>query len=96
MRSGIICKTDPEKAGAAKSAQKNITRVEKKLKYQWETIQAAEKADTFRLYGELISANIYQLKRGMDRAVLQNYYRARCAHSAGRLALAGGQRHQVF
>lgn len=67
-------KLTQRKQALQKVLKKNITRVEKKLKYQWETIQAAEKADTFRLYGELISANIYQLKRGMDRAVLQNYY----------------------
>ena len=30
--------------------------------------------DRLRLYGELISANIYQLKRGMKTAQLLNYY----------------------
>ena len=39
-----------------------------------ETIQGREKADKFLLYGELISANLYQLKRGISKAEVLNYY----------------------
>lgn len=53
---------------------KQLGRVEKTLKIQLETLQGGEDADQYLLYGELVSANIYQLQRGMKEAVLLNYY----------------------
>ncbi|MCF6137046.1 Rqc2 family fibronectin-binding protein [Pseudalkalibacillus berkeleyi] len=38
------------------------------------TLSNSEKADQFKLYGELITANIYQLDRGMNKAEVQNFY----------------------
>jgi len=57
-----------------KEIKKNIVRIEKKLKIQWETLQASEDAPKLFLYGELVSSNIYRLKRGMQSAELFNYY----------------------
>ncbi len=63
-----------KRASLLKVIHKNIARVEKKLKIQLETIAEAEKCEQYRLYGELITANIYQIKRGMRQASLPNYY----------------------
>ena len=57
-----------------KLLRKQIVRLEKKVKIHLETIQGREKADKFLLYGELISANLYQLKRGISKAEILNYY----------------------
>ena len=54
--------------------QKNIKRVEKKLKIQLETLKEADNSEKLRLYGELLSANIYLLKRGMKNICVLNYY----------------------
>ncbi len=73
-RRDFLQKLEQSRTGVMRVLKKNIARVEKKLKIQWETIQAAERTEKFRLYGELISANIYQLRRGMAKADLINYY----------------------
>ncbi len=53
---------------------KDIARVEKKLKIQLETVQAGEDAKKFFAYGELLSANLYRLKKGAAAAQVFNYY----------------------
>lgn len=45
----------------------------KKQKLMDELIQA-EASDTFRLYGELINANIYRIQTGLEKIELDNYY----------------------
>ncbi len=57
-----------------KRLKKEKTRLEKKLQIQYETVQGGKDADAFLLYGELISAHIYQLKRGQKAAEVNNYY----------------------
>jgi predicted ribosome quality control (RQC) complex YloA/Tae2 family protein len=37
---------------------------EKKIKKLKETLQDAAEADKFRIYGEMLTANLYQIKRG--------------------------------
>lgn len=57
-----------------KLVQTNIERVKKKIHILDESIRDAEDKDMYRLKGELLTANIYSLKEGMDRATLLNYY----------------------
>lgn len=54
----------------------NIDRCEKKVRIHVSTLEENAELDKYRLYGELITANIYQLKKGMDRCSLLNYYSA--------------------
>ncbi|MCI2046396.1 MAG: NFACT family protein [Faecalibacterium sp.] len=37
-------------------------------------LAASEKSETLRLYGELLSANLYQMEKGMQRVTLPNWY----------------------
>ena len=46
----------------------------KKLQGESEKLLACKDADLLRIKGELITANIYRLKEGMDKCVLENYY----------------------
>ncbi|HSP46493.1 MAG TPA: NFACT RNA binding domain-containing protein [Clostridiaceae bacterium] len=57
-----------------KLVQTNIDRVKKKIHILEESIRDSEDKDMYRLKGELLTANIYSLKEGMDRATLLNYY----------------------
>lgn len=50
--------------------QKNEKKIEKLL----QTLQEAEEAEQFRLYGELITANMHQIKRGDTELVTVNWY----------------------
>ena len=62
------------RAAMLKLIGKHTTRVAKKLKIQMETLAAAEKKDKYQVYGELLTANMYQIKRGAKSAEVINYY----------------------
>lgn len=47
---------------------------EKKIEKLESTLQEARDADLFRLYGELITANMHQMKRGDTQLVTVNWY----------------------
>jgi predicted ribosome quality control (RQC) complex YloA/Tae2 family protein len=49
-------------------------RVEKKLSLQKEKLKETENMENYRLWGELITANMYKLTKGMDEANLDDLY----------------------
>ncbi|MDO4483608.1 MAG: NFACT RNA binding domain-containing protein [Clostridia bacterium] len=51
-----------------------IDRCEKKLALQEEELASADRMEEYRIMGELINANLYQLKKGQTEAQLYNYY----------------------
>ncbi|WP_349410445.1 NFACT family protein [Pseudalkalibacillus sp. SCS-8] len=51
-----------------------LKKNEQKIPKLKSTLSNSEKAETYKLYGELITANIYQLERGMNKAEVPNYY----------------------
>ena len=46
----------------------------KKLQETLERLKDAEKAETFRIKGELLTANLYRLEKGMTEIELENWY----------------------
>lgn len=50
------------------------SRITKKIALQSDELSACEDGEKFKLWGDLITANIYRLSRGMDECTLQNYY----------------------
>ena len=50
------------------------TRITKKMSLQREELHDCEDGEKYKLWGDLITANIYRLKRGEDSCTLQNYY----------------------
>ena len=63
-------------AGMVKLLKTHIERCEKKLAQQEEDLSNAARLEEFRLMGELINANLWQLKKGQTEAVLPNFYDA--------------------
>ncbi len=61
-------------AAMVRLLKNHIERCEKKLAQQEEDLSNAAKLEEFRLCGELINANLWQLKKGMAEAVLPNFY----------------------
>ncbi len=55
----------------------NIERCVKKKDIQIQTLKNIENRDELRLYGELITANIYSIKKGMTMVSLVNFYSER-------------------
>lgn len=52
----------------------NIDRCRKKLQIQNETLQKVGKRDKYKLYGDLVTANIYRIQQGMTGIEVENYY----------------------
>jgi len=54
------------------------TRITKKMSIQRDELADCDKGDEYKLWGDLITANIYRLKRGMEEAELENYWSENC------------------
>ena len=68
-----------DKARPLASALKGqITKQEKKLQRIGEKLLECEDAERFRIFGELLTANLYRVRQGDARAVCQNYYEPDC------------------
>jgi len=61
-------------AGIRKTLQNNIERCKKKLAMQDEAISSEGDIEKLRLYGELLTANAYNLQQGSSEAAVYNYY----------------------
>ncbi|PLT34269.1 NFACT RNA binding domain-containing protein [Bacillus sp. V5-8f] len=46
----------------------------KKIKKLERTLQESEKAEGYQLFGELLTANLYQMEKGMKEVEVSNYY----------------------
>ncbi|MCI8386930.1 MAG: fibronectin/fibrinogen-binding protein [Clostridiales bacterium] len=55
------------------------TRLRKKIELQKQDLAATADKEKYKLWGDLITANIWQLSRGMESAELENYYSEDCA-----------------
>lgn len=61
-------------AAISRTLKNHIERNEKKLALQNEELQAAEQMENYRIMGELITANLHQIKKGQELVTLYNYY----------------------
>lgn len=53
-------------------------RLEKKIELQKEELRECADGEKFKLYGDLLTANLYAIKRGDKEATVQNYYSESC------------------
>lgn len=51
-----------------------VEKNKKKMKKLHETLKASERSDQYQLYGELLTANLYQMKKGITEIEVINYY----------------------
>lgn len=49
-------------------------RITKKMNIQLQELQDCDEGEKYKLYAELLTANLYRLQRGMKKAVVENYY----------------------
>lgn len=61
-------------ASMVKLLKGQIERCEKKLAQQEEELSSAARMDEYRIMGEIINANLWQLKKGQTEATLPNFY----------------------
>ena len=62
-----------------KTASNGAARLRRKIAAQEKELAESKNRDTWRVYGELITANLYRMERGMSRLTAQNYYDPDCA-----------------
>lgn len=62
-----------------KTANTSAARIRRKLAAQEKELLDCRDRDKWRIYGELITANLYRMERGMSRLTAQNYYDPDCA-----------------
>lgn len=51
-----------------------ISRAQRRLSLRLSDLKKCENRETFRIYGELIKANLYRIKSGDTEALVENYY----------------------
>ena len=61
-------------ASMLRTLKTHVERCEKKLAMQEEELASAEHMEEYRMMGEAINANLYQLKKGMTEAVLPDWF----------------------
>lgn len=61
-------------ADILKTVNTLLLREEKKLNFRKQDLENTKKRDTFRIYGELLKANLYKINAGDKFAVVENYY----------------------
>lgn len=61
-------------ARLVKLVSTNMERCAKKLSVQMAELSDTDDMETFRIYGELVTANLYRLKQGEKSAVVENFY----------------------
>lgn len=54
--------------------QTSLERCYKKSQIHHQTLKKAAKREKYKMYGDLITSNIYRISQGMDKVTLQNFY----------------------
>ena len=61
-------------AHLCKLVQNNIDRCEKKLGLHQENLEKSKNRETYKIFGDLITANLYRLSGGMKNLEAENYF----------------------
>lgn len=65
-------------ADLLKILHNNIERCAKKLAIQNKTLSDAENKDKYKIYGDIVTANLYRIKPGDIKLIAENYYEENC------------------
>ncbi len=61
-------------AGTVKLINNNIERCDKKIHIHTETLRKSKQKDRYKIFGDLLTANLYRIEQGADKIIVQNYY----------------------
>ncbi len=65
-------------AGLQRHVRSALERTEKKKGIMLETIRQSERAEQDKVYGDLLTANLHAIGKGLESATVRNYYDAAC------------------
>ena len=66
------------KSSLVKCISNAVSRCERKISIYEGDIKSSEDFDKYRIYGELITANVYRVKAGAKNITVENYYTENC------------------
>lgn len=79
-----------------KLVSSNIERLSKKISVQKSELQKSENNEHLKLYGELINANLYSLKSGVNKYTLTNYYTGQTVDIPADIMLTPAENSQKY
>lgn len=65
-------------SGTVKVINNNIDRCEKKIAIHTDIIQKSQNRDKYKIYGDLLTANLYMIQPASEKVTVQNYYSENC------------------
>ena len=65
-------------ADLLKLLNNNLERLAKKLVIQEKTLKDAENKDRYKVFGDLVTANLYKIEKGAESVVVSNFYEPDC------------------
>lgn len=85
-------------ADLTKLLHTNIERCAKKLNLQRQTLKDAENKERYKIYGDLVTANLYRISPGQTELCAENYYEDGCPEIKIELspALSGAKNAQRY
>ena len=61
-------------AGTIKTITNNIDRCEKKIAIHRDILEKSKDREKYKIFGDLLTANLYRIEQGMSSVTVQNYY----------------------
>lgn len=61
-------------SGTIKTITNNIDRCEKKIAIHRDILEKSKDRERYKIYGDLLTANLYKIEHGMSTVTVQNYY----------------------
>lgn len=65
-------------AGTVKTVTNNIDRCKKKIALHNDILEKSKDRDRYKIYGDLLTANLYRMEQGLNTITVQNYYSENC------------------
>lgn len=65
-------------AALVKLVHNHIARCEKKICMHQENLEKSKKRDEYKMYGDLLTANLYMVRSGMEKVSVVNFYSETC------------------
>ncbi len=73
---GLMEHISQRSAHIVKIINNNIERCKKKIAIHRDNIEKSKNRDKYKMYGDLLTANMYKMESGMEKIQVENYYQS--------------------
>ncbi len=78
LKKSSMASLKQKSADLTKLVNSNLERCRRKLQIENETLEKVKKKEKYKIYGDLITANIYRIEAGMREIECENFYSPEC------------------